>query len=644
MNSKKLVRQFFIFAVLFALVIFLSTSQFFSKYELLFYDLRLQFRPQQPTSDQIILIEIDDQTLQLLKQWPIPRDFHASLIDVLTELGAKAIIFDVIFSDPTSYDEIFAESIKKAGNVYLPQVFNLESNTESGQLGLRPASLIAPITEILRRNTPQVGHINVKVDIDGKIRRTILYIRDQEKLIPQLGLSAACDFLKLNCSNAEFKKDKVTIDGRLVIPVIHDNEILVNYPGTWKKSFQHFSYIEILKNYQEWKENKRDFELLSRFKDKVCFIGLTATGTVDLRPIPLENNYPMLGLQASVFNSVIQNKFIQKTSNSVNLIIGLFIFALSLMMGLKYNPLFSFLGSAVLGLLYCVIAIMGLGIHGIWLDLFFPLCIITLTYLGCTSVRWFKEIEKRQVLEREMIIAQKIQQQFLAGKDQGPVSVTVGTWFQPAKFVAGDLYKVFKIDDNKTGILLGDVSGKGLSAALLMAQAISLFKVFSRLKTAPNEVLGCLSKELCGQFLGRFVTAAYCIADKEKQQIEIASAGQGPLFIYRYLDQHVEELPIPGSVPLGIMEDSVYESIKFEMKEEDMLILASDGIFEANDEKGKEWGIENFKKVIGESAGKTPLEVLESIKNSVMNFSAKGSQFDDITFVIFSFKPIINQG
>lgn len=636
------VRNFLVFAILFTLVIFISASQFFNKYELLFYDLRLQFRPQQPTSDQIVLIEIDDQTLQLLKQWPIPRDFHASLIDVLTELGAKTIIFDIIFPEPTSYDEIFAESIKKAGNVYLPQAFDLEGNTLSKQLRLQPTSLIAPITETLKRSNPQVGHINVKVDIDGKIRRTILFIRDQDKLIPQLGLNAACNFLKLNCSNAEFKKDKVIIDERLVIPVLHGNEILVNYPGTWEKSFQHFSYIEILKNYQEWKENKRDIEFLSRFKDKVCFIGLTATGTVDLRSMPLENNYPMLGLHASVFNSVIQNKFIQKVSYFINLVIGLFVFFLSLRIGLKFDPLFSFLGSVILGLLYFVITIIGLNVYGIWLDLFFPLCIITLTYLGCTSVRWFNEIQKRQVLEKEMVIAQKIQQQFLAGKDQGLPSVTVGIWFQPAKFVAGDLYEVFKVDANKTGILLGDVSGKGLSAALLMAQAISLFRVFSRLKSNPQDVLDCLSKELCGQFLGRFVTAAYCIADKEKQQVTIASAGQGPLFIYRHLDQNVEELPIPGSIPLGIMKDSVYESMEFKMKEEDMLILASDGVFDTKDEKGKEWGIENFKKVIGENTGKTPLEVLESIKNSVMKFSAKGSQFDDITFVIFSFKQTKN--
>jgi CHASE2 domain-containing sensor protein len=80
---------------------------------------------------------------------------------------------------------------------------------------------------------------------------------------------------------------------------------MVNYPDKWQKAFKHLSYFQILKAYSDIKKGIKPEVDLSILKGKACFIGLTATGTSDLRATPLENVYPMLGLQASIFNSIL---------------------------------------------------------------------------------------------------------------------------------------------------------------------------------------------------------------------------------------------------------------------------------------------------------------------------------------------------
>ena len=91
----------------------LSYFRFFNNYELISYDLRLKLRPPLKASKDILLVEISDDTIKNLGKWPLPRDFHASLIDVLKEFGAKEIIFDILFSEPTLYDEAFSQSVRR---------------------------------------------------------------------------------------------------------------------------------------------------------------------------------------------------------------------------------------------------------------------------------------------------------------------------------------------------------------------------------------------------------------------------------------------------------------------------------------------------------------------------------------------------
>lgn len=613
-------------------VAILSFFGAFHNYELLSYDIRFRLRQPQKISADIVVIEISDDTLKNLGSWPLPRDFHASLLDVLSGLQAKMVIFDIIFSEPGPYDNAFSLSIKNAGNVYLPLAFYIDQKAKKG-LFPKSDTILADISTTVKTHIKAQGHINVFVDSDGKIRRVPMFINYQNALVPQLGFKAACDWLGLDTKNIKFKGSRLIIDRRLSIPISADGSLIVNYPDRWSSSFKHVSYFEILKSYGQIKNGIQPEMDLSVIKDKVCFIGLTAVGTCDLKPTPLENIYPALGLQASIFNSVINKDFIIDASRLINTLINIFILILSIIICLSLSPLRSFFGNIVLAIAYILIAAAIFIFLGIWIDLFLPLLIIAITYVAITSYRFFNEAKKRQILEKELEIARTIQKSFLPEEIKQFHGFEISSFIQPAKFVAGDLYDILAIDDKRIGIFIGDVSGKGVPASLIMAQTISLFRVFARQYSACPEVLARLNKELYGRFSGRFVTCMYMIIDTETNEVRVSSAGQEPLVFYKKNSSELSEPDLSGGLPLGILEEPDYNEVKFNIASGDKIIIFTDGLFEARNIRKKEFGLDNVRAAILENVGLSSSELSEAVREKVFSFSHSAKQYDDITLI-----------
>ncbi|MFC1674846.1 CHASE2 domain-containing protein [Candidatus Omnitrophota bacterium] len=614
---KKLPSGFWVLSGALILVILTSSFRVFNDQELIFYDLRLRLRPARQTSQEIVLIEISDDTLKNLGTWPLPRDFHASLIGVLKESGAKAVVFDMIFSEPTAYDQALAAALKQAGNVYLPLAFYLEetdTNPESD-------AILGGVVSDLKKNAAGIGHINVVVDPDGKVRRIFPFIRYKGELIPSLGLKAASDWLGLDLT-------------KLSLPLASDGSLIVNYPGRWAKSFTRLSYFEILKAYSDKQKGLSSALDLSLLKDKACFIGLTATGTSDIQPTPLENIYPMLGLQASVFNSLLNNDFIRDIGTLLNTLLNILILGLCLVICRRLLPLQALLANLIFASGYFLLALAALILLGLWVDLFLPLLVIAIVYAGSTIQKFLQEAGRRQLLEKELDIAREIQRSFLPKDINEFSNLKIASFMQPAKFVAGDLYDIVALDDKRLGVLIGDVSGKGVPAALIMAKTISLFRIFARQHDHCASVLKELNHELCGQFGGRFVTCIYLVIDTANNKVTCASAGHSPLLIYRSKEKAVREAEISAELPLGVTEDTDYPDLEFDLTKGDKILLFTDGISEARNKKGAEFGIKNIKDILTQSAGLAPLDTLASLESAVFTFSRSAPQHDDITLLL----------
>jgi len=577
----------------------LSFAKPLDNYELISYDLRFKIRPPLRASQDILIIEISDDTLKNLNAWPLPRDFHASMLDVLKEYGAKMVIFDVLFSEPTLYDDAFSNAIKNANNVYLPFACKGFPETDT---------MIADICEGLKKNAAGTGHINVSVDSDGKSRRIPLFIKYKDTLLPHLAFKAASDWLGYEPS----------------LPVLPDGSFLVNYPDRWGRSFRHFSYFEILKSYIDKERGELPQIDLSIIRDKICFIGLTAAGTSDLKPMPLENVYPMLGLQASVFNSIINKEFIRDAGAFLNTLINLLIFILSIIICLRFHAIKALAGNIILGSVYFIIATALFIFLGLWINLFLPILIIGIAYISATVYKFLAEIKKRELLEKELDIAREIQKSFLPGDIKEFHGIEISAFLQPAKFVAGDLYDIFALDDKRLGVFIGDVSGKGVPASLIMAQTISVFRLFSRQHPACCEVLQKLNKELYGRFAGRFVTCLYMIIDVEEKKVRVSSAGHSPVLICKNNSKSILDIDLAADMPLGIMEDVEYKDVVFDLEKGDKLIVFTDGVTEARNIRGQEFDLEIVKDIVSKG---------RDIKDELFKFCHRAPQHDDITLI-----------
>ncbi|MDD5195626.1 MAG: CHASE2 domain-containing protein [Candidatus Omnitrophica bacterium] len=623
--------------------------------EAISYDFRLKLRPALKTSEDIVIIEIDDNSLARLGSWPFPRDAHAAILSFLKSAGARAVFFDILFSDPSvarselpsgaqgtlayqtiDLDALFAQAIKESGNVYLPEAFDINTAPLSNFSPPKARGYSASLYEQFKPYIRSSGHMNVFTDPDGKLRRVPLFIQYQNILVPHIALVMACDVLGIDVRKVKLAGRRVIIDEKLSLPVSNNTSFMVNYPDRWAPAYKHFSYAQLIKANNEQYLAGKPSPLLDQFKGKICFIGLTATGTHDRKGMPFEELYPMLGLQASIFNSIIKKQFITDAGPLANSFLNLIAFLVSLFLCFYFPP-FKALGRMAIFAVSYFICATGLIFSGLWIDLFLPLLIIAVTYVALTLYKFIEEVHKRQLLEKELDIAAAIQQSFLPKDIQVEPRLKIHSFIQPAKFVAGDLYDVVRLSDDKVGVFIGDVSGKGVPAALIMAQAVSLFRVFARASMDPANVLLNLNKELCQVLQGRFVTALYLVFDTKERLLRSCCAGHLPILITRVTAGETNEVLPAAGPPLGVLDIAEYETFLTTLEKNDRILLYTDGFTEARNKKGEEFGMERLKEAFGTSKGLKADIALSSMTEKLFEFSRGLPQFDDITAILLEY-------
>ena len=130
--TRKKAKNFLIYALPLLFILILAGSYFhiFDHNELQALDLRFKLRPAMSVTDKVAIIEIGDDTIKSFGRWPLDRNYHALMVKALSDAGAKAIVFDIFFSEKREYDDELENAIKDAGNVYLPFVFDMTAGRE----------------------------------------------------------------------------------------------------------------------------------------------------------------------------------------------------------------------------------------------------------------------------------------------------------------------------------------------------------------------------------------------------------------------------------------------------------------------------------------------------------------------------------
>ena len=238
--------------------------------------------------------------------------------------------------------------------------------------------------------------------------------------------------------------------------------------------------------------------------------------------------------------------------------------------------------------------------------------------------------EERARIEQEMRTAQQIQQSLLPKEEPALAGWQFTPYYKPAKEVGGDFYDFVPFDDGRLGIVIGDVSGKGVPAALVMATTRTMLRTAAAATASPGEVLARVNDLLSADITsGMFVTCFYALLDAESGQLQYANAGHDPP--YRHHDGGVSELWATG-MPLGMMPGSCYEEYNVTLAPGDSVLFYSDGLVEAHNTKREMFGFPRLMALVGEQPGNALL--INCLLNELATFTgAAWEQEDDVTMV-----------
>ncbi|HYL47213.1 MAG TPA: SpoIIE family protein phosphatase [Candidatus Limnocylindrales bacterium] len=244
------------------------------------------------------------------------------------------------------------------------------------------------------------------------------------------------------------------------------------------------------------------------------------------------------------------------------------------------------------------------------------------------------------VLNTELEMAHQIQLSILPHELPKLPGLDIAARFLPMASVGGDFYDFIRIDDKHLGILIADVSGHGLSSALIASMLQVALAGQVAHASQPAEVLAGLNKAVSGKFSTNFVTAAYIYVDLDKNLMRYAGAGHPPLMQYRSSTSKAGEFLENGMV-LGILEDSTYTSLEIPLEPGDRQVLYTDGILEAANPAEEMYGAERFMRFLESNksfdAGKFSDSLLAEIARWTGQSGEQGQQ-DDLTIVVFDFK------
>jgi serine phosphatase RsbU (regulator of sigma subunit) len=245
-----------------------------------------------------------------------------------------------------------------------------------------------------------------------------------------------------------------------------------------------------------------------------------------------------------------------------------------------------------------------------------------------------------QTIQGEMDTARQIQLSILPREIPAIKGLDMAARYLPMTSVAGDFYDFLPIDDHRIGILVADVSGHGMPAALIASMIKIALDGQTACATDPARVLAGLNHALCGKFKGHFVTAVYVVVDTENQSLLYAGAGHPPLVIMDHAARQARHFTENGLF-LGCFPQATYTAAEIPFKPGDWGVLYTDGILEITDPSDEQFGLDRLKQFLQNNHGLTVGQYVDALLDELSRWSCLPSgrePEDDITLLAFHFK------
>jgi predicted ester cyclase len=242
-----------------------------------------------------------------------------------------------------------------------------------------------------------------------------------------------------------------------------------------------------------------------------------------------------------------------------------------------------------------------------------------------------QEISERERVEQELKVARGIQEASLPKEVPAPDGWQINPYYQPAREVGGDFYDFHLLSEGRLGVVVGDATGKGVPAALVMSTTCGMLQAVSQaLDSSPGEILEQVNETLFARIPpNMFVTCFYAILDPRSGRLSYANAGHDLPYLHRNGD--AEELRARG-MPLGLMPGMGYEEKEVVLERDDSALFYSDGLVEAHDPKGEMFGFPRLQALVAKYGEERSLE--EALLEELYSFVGEGwEQEDDITLL-----------
>ncbi len=240
----------------------------------------------------------------------------------------------------------------------------------------------------------------------------------------------------------------------------------------------------------------------------------------------------------------------------------------------------------------------------------------------------------QQRMQHDLNLAQQIQKSFLPSSLPTPTELSFVAEYRPAYSVGGDFYDVFWQGRDRIGCVIGDVSGKGVAAALLMARVSSDLRTAMLTERGPAAALSRVNRELVAR--GQhdiFVTVVALSIDVPKRTITFANAGHLPPYIRRREEGELVRVEDATSCPLGLFDVIEYEQAELRLLSGDTLVLTTDGVQEATSERGEQFGFGRVESSLAHGSS-SPHEISSRLLGALRTHVGAAPQYDDLTLLV----------
>ena len=650
------------------------------------FDLYQQILPRKQETSPAVIVAIDEHSLQKIGQWPWPRNYLAHLLDAINKYEPAAIGIDLLFPEPDrlSPDRVLNEGIF-AQHTFTEEAKLLVAALPSNDVQFARAIADAPVVlgvggsvqqqGIYKTGTMPVvnrqalasikgvaqyqsfihslpsfenvawGHglLAGPPDNDGVVRRVPVISQDANgNPFPSLTAEMLRVAIGANWHDLEPSPNGLTLSiSGFKVPMRPDGTRYVHFSNHDTNRF--ISAIDVM-------EGK---VLPEQFYHKLVLVGVTGLGIVDYPATPVAARMPGVEVHAQFLENVFDDVYLQRpgwvpwTEALTFILMSVCIIFVALRL-----PPIAIVGAIIIGVMAVETWAWGMYTFGQFLiDGALPsfgLLVAGLFMLGVGYAdtehgrgllrRDLEEAREQAArIEGELSAARRIQLGILPTAENLPDDqrFTLSAMLEPAKAVGGDLYDFFMLDEDRLFIAVGDVSGKGVPASLFMAISKALVKSLSlRPEQTIDEIVSQANDEIARdnpEML--FVTLFAGILDLNSGLLSLCNAGHDAIALKR-LGKSTELIGAAGGPPLCAVEKFPYPLETVRLEKDDLLLLSTDGIVEAQNEADELFGQDRLFEILDRSDGQIPSEVQKNLVKANRKFVGKREPFDDLTILL----------